>query len=537
MLNNRINNNLYEDLLGKESQNEFLSLAKTQDKSEFGAKHPVYNASEIVNRVSKSYSLNNKNFYSHFNRKESNLLIDEINKNIWDKCLIRIKIIFIKIRKFSKLGTNLIQNEQENEKITNYKFRIILQIPKSLVIGLKSPNKKLININKEANNTNTNNSSSNNKHSNLNNSNSNNSGSKNLASRRSIANDADEEAFTSYRYKKNLKEIIHFNTMVLEKYQKKIEKKSKIVLELQTLNDELINYKQCFSEAKVVALNTIYMKMSQLYLFFVSEFLRFSQVDEETIDNVVSNFDSKPNSKKNNRKIHNNFNAETNSTPEYSSSFGLINVDSHHFYNEDYNKYCINNKLNSNLSRNKLARKLNSESSFFSEIEEKSFINDNSKIIDYINNTLLQKEYVFAEIKEIIYSQNKFEITVDLNLTTEKLNFHNYEANASIINSTENIEKSFLNQKRKNAFVSFNFKTLFSYLNNYSINYSKFGIIKNLLNLLNEVNEIVYLNGKKTFEKELAAMLNELLNDLFHIRSEVFYMFNLNKLLVLNFLI
>ena len=76
------------------------------------------------------------------------------------------------------------------------------------------------------------------------------------------------------------------------------------------------------------------------------------------------------------------------------------------------------------------------------------------------------------------------------------------------MNNNSQFKKSFLNKKFSTAFVSFNLKTLNTYLNNYSSNYSNYGIVKSLLNLLHEDNDISnkvikILKLKVTFNKNL----------------------------------
>jgi len=518
---NRITNNLFEDLLYKECPNDFIYLGINDDRKEYGYRFP--HSQETKN--TKSSSLTNRNLFNNYLRRESNYpQIEEGYKNDLGNGIIKIEITSLKLRKLSKLG-NLIPNEKDYEKLMNYKFRFIVQIQKCFVSKNKSPKKLTLNKSKE----NMKITCSNNVNSKI-----------NIVTKNKNIENSNESEFYSYRFKRNLKEIIHFNNIVLEKYQKFINKKSKIILELKELNDDFIT-NQIFKEISIQHLNIMYIKMCQIYLFFFSEFLKFSGIDDETIENVVANFDIDP-MKRNTLNI--NYDQQNKNNNNQPNKYNLL---SYKLLNNNYwlsNNYINEFELASDekyifKQNNKFLKTFKHESSFFSEIEEKSFINDYSKIINYINNTIMQKEYVYAQIKEIIYSQNKFEISVDLNLIIEKLNFNTSindsgSNNFSMNNSYALIEKSFYNQKKATVFVTFTFKKFLSYLNNYSANYSKFGIVKSLLNLLNDVNDFIYNNGKKTFERELAMHLNEFLNDLFHIRSEIFYMFNLNKLLVIN---
>jgi len=526
-LNNRINNNLYEDLITKEANDEFISLGIQDDKRNYFNRIPF----SAETKVSKSSSLTNKNFFNNFNKQE-HMLIDEANKYYLERGIVKIEIIFLTIRKISKI-VNTFSNEKESENLANYKFRFNVGIPKCFINQAKSPkkfslNKGNYNISPKNNQKNVKSIESN---------------EKNLASE-----------FYTYRFKKNLKEIIQFNSSILDKYNKYITKKSKLIFELKNLNDDFLNH-GLLHESSIQQLNVVYIKMCQIYLFFIREFLKFSGVDEETIENIMGNFDEdfkkkkckNENAHRDDRVLNNHKNKIFKSQIKYIDINKSIKYASPNKNSDDFelatNERIYNNNFNKFSNKN-----FRVESSFFSEIEEKSFINDNSIIIDYVNNTLMQKEYVFVQLIEVNYSQNKFEISIDLNLSIEQINFkisnkNKDESNCFSMNAHSGNNKSFrdnftdnynnkYNNQRTNIFVSFNLKSLFSYLNNYSASYSKFGVIKSLLNLLNDVNEIVYNNGKKTFEKELTILLNELLNDLFHIRSEIFYLFNLNKLLV-----
>ena len=346
--------------------------------------------------------------------------------------------------------------------------------------------------------------------------------------------DSENSYMNTFSFKKNLKEIIYFNNFILEKYQKFIQKKSKLILDLKNLNEELTRNNKAIKELNIKQLNLIYLKMSGIYLFFLSEFLKFSCIDEETIDNIISNFNSNHDIKKKQKK-----NKKTKNYLNKNSEFEKIkeNTDDDYYITFNKDNLPIHN-LNTKITNK--AYKKQASASFFSEMEENiSYCNDNGKIVNFINNILLQRDYIYVEIKEVNYSQNKFEICVDLNLTVEKLNFYlitgNYEDESeSNINNTylEGNGKGLVNMKKASVFVTFTFKKLFTYLNNYSSNFSRFGIVKSLLGLMNDVNEYVYLHGKKSFESELTSLLNEFLNDLFHLRSEIFYLFNLNKIFV-----
>lgn len=345
-----------------------------------------------------------------------------------------------------------------------------------------------------------------------------------------------------YCVKKTISDIVSFNNQILEKFQNKINYVSPLKIQLKNINDiinkysinnltgaidienlniDSVNYNfshrlsvantntNLYSSSlqsqnnslasKIKTLETVYVNLCRNFVFFLPEFLKFLEIKDtkliEKLTNTLENFNS-------------NFNFHD---PRLKS---IMVAEGPNEYTENLNKSHLSTsqekiQLNSNLlkkSNSGSEKTSEKKEDFFSEFDTQSKTNnDLIKTMTFINNILYNDRYLRIYIKDLKEKKKLLDSTIVCEIS--------------------------INDAKSGIIINISYKHLLDYCNNTKL--KKTQKIKELKNIISEPKNILLLKKEKnSMRKKLSNIFTKLINDLFYFETELFNIFEINKLLV-----
>jgi hypothetical protein len=295
----------------------------------------------------------------------------------------------------------------------------------------------------------------------------------------------DKQINTDFTVKKSLQDILNFHADVLSKFDR-ISYVSPLMIQLKNITDIFINYPQSITKEKIVTLEHLYVKISKNFIFFVTEFIKFVEINNSILENLIS------------EKVMSNFTYCNDNIdkggPE--DTVGSVNI---------YGKKNTHNNIN-NISDPTEYLKSNtvSNSDFFSEVDQKSLANnDLMKTITFVNNVLTHGNFINLVITDIKNQNNLNQAVIFCEV------------------------KYFISRRPTVRNVNINVTNLIKYLET-----KKFTIHKELIKIIQDMKNLINKNGFIQYKKTLEDYFNEILNDMFYLDNPLFIMFEINKIMV-----
>jgi hypothetical protein len=251
--------------------------------------------------------------------------------------------------------------------------------------------------------------------------------------------------------------------------------------------------------SKIKTLETVYVNLCRNFVFFLPEFLKFLEVKDtkliEKLTNSLENFNS-------NFNFHDSH-FKANMVAEGSND-----------YTENLNKSQLSTthekmQFNSNLAKKSISgseKTSEKKDDFYSELDTQSHTNnDLIKTMTFINNIVTNEKYLRILIKDLKEKKNLLDSTI--------------------------VCEILVNEVRSGIIINVSYKYLLDYCNNTKL--KKTHKIKELKNIISEHKNILLLKKEKnSMRKKLSHIFTKLVNDLFYFETELFNLFEINKLLV-----
>jgi hypothetical protein len=345
-----------------------------------------------------------------------------------------------------------------------------------------------------------------------------------------------------YSVKKSISDIVSFNNQILEKFQKRINYVSPLKIQLKNINDiinkysginltkgndlenlnidsETYNFSNRLSAnntntnllssslqsqnislgSKIKTLETVYVNLCRNFVFFLPEFLKFLEVKDtkliEKLTNSLENFNS-------------NFNFHD------SHLKAIMVAEGSNEFTENLNKSQLSTthekmQFSSNLVKKSISgseKTSEKKDDFYSELDTQSHTNnDLIKTMTFINNIVTNEKYLRILIKDLKEKKNLLDSTI--------------------------VCEILVNEVRSGIIINVSYKYLLDYCNNTKL--KKTHKIKELKNIISEHKNILLLKKEKnSMRKKLSHIFTKLVNDLFYFETELFNLFEINKLLV-----
>ena len=190
---------------------------------------------------------------------------------------------------------------------------------------------------------------------------------------------------TDYNFKKSLIDLLNFNSEILSIFESKINYVSPLMIQLKNINEILIQNPNNISP-QLVKLEEIYLNLSRNFLFFVTEILKFAEINNKNLEKIISN------------KLYES-------------------------YTCDYDKLKKNKKNKNSFHQENHKSMSLSISDFFSELDRKSQANnDFVKTMSFLNNIITSLEYITVSVIEIKNSRNYIDSVLQLEIKFNNIN-------------------------------------------------------------------------------------------------------------------